>query len=74
MEIFATMEPADDFEVTDALVDEAVAACHVDLRATVRALLVGQTVIDHRLTALRSKVSAGCLRLPKAMTGAVEWD
>lgn len=74
MGIAAKMEPADDFEVTEALVDEAVAACQGDLRATVRALLVGQTVMDHRLIALRRKVSAGYLRLPKATTGTAEGD
>lgn len=34
--------PADEFEVSEAQVDQAVAACGGDLRATVRALIVGQ--------------------------------
>lgn len=42
MEIAAKSLPADELEVSEAQVDQAVAACGGDLRATVRALIVGQ--------------------------------
>lgn len=57
-------------EVSEALIDEAVAACNGDLRATVRALIVGQMQMQERL---RRSVSAGYVRrLPFARLDAVQ--
>lgn len=57
---------AGDIEVTEAQVDEAVAACDGDARAAVRALLVGQA-------RLREQISAGYeRRLPLARLDAVQ--
>ncbi|WP_428031467.1 hypothetical protein [Ancylobacter sp.] len=70
MEIAAKTLPAVEFAVSDAEVDRAVAACEGDLRATVRALLVGQVYMQ---AAMQKKVSAGYVRrLPFARLDAVQ--
>ena len=70
MEIATKNLPAGDFEVSEAQVDQAVAACGGDLRATVRALIVGQVYLKETI---RKKVSAGYeRRLPFARLGAVQ--
>lgn len=70
MQIATKNLPADDFEVSDAQVDEAVAACDGDLRATVRALLVGQVYLQ---ATIRTKVSAGYeRRLPFVRLDALQ--
>lgn len=57
-----------DFEVSEAQVGAAVAACDGDLRATVRALIVGQVYLHETM---RKKVSAGYeRRLPFARLDA----
>lgn len=63
-------QPTEEPEVSETLVDEAVAACNGDLRATVRALLVGQMHMQERL---RRSVSAGYVRrLPFARLDAIQ--
>lgn len=67
MERAAVKAPDDKAEmgetlVSEALVDEAVALCRGDLRATVRALLAGQISMERRLQAIHSHVSAGYVR------------
>lgn len=58
----------DCFDVSEAQVDAAVAACNGDLRATVRALIVGQVYLQDTM---RKKVSAGYeRRLPFARLDA----
>lgn len=59
-----------DFEVSEAQIDAAVAACDGDLRATVRALIVGQVYLQETI---RKKVSAGYeRRLPLARLDAIQ--
>lgn len=52
---------ANPFDVTETEVDDAIAACDGDLRATVRALLVGQAFMEHENSRM---TSAGYRRLP----------
>lgn len=60
----------EDFAVSEAQVDAAVAACNGDLRATVRALIVGQVYLQETI---RKKVSAGYeRRLPLARLDAIQ--
>ena len=70
MEITAKNLPAEEYDVTEAQVDQAVAACDGDLRATVRALIVGQVYLQ---ATIRKRVSAGYeRRLPFARLDAVQ--
>ena len=50
------------FDVSDADIDEALAACDGDPRATIRALLVGQAYLEHEMSRLMVLVSAGFRR------------
>lgn len=50
------------FDVSDADIDEALAACEGDPRATIRALLVGQAYLEHEMSRLMVLVSAGFRR------------
>lgn len=50
------------FDVSDAEIDEALAACDGDPRATIRALLVGQAYLEHEMSRLMVLVSAGFRR------------
>ena len=50
------------FDVSDAEIDEALAACDGDPRATIRALLVGQAYLEHEMSRLRVEVSSGFRR------------
>lgn len=70
MESVTRSQSDDNFEVIEAQVDAAVAACDGDLRATVRALIVGQVYLQETI---RKKVSAGYeRRLPFARLDAVQ--
>jgi hypothetical protein len=48
--------PADDGEL-EAAVDEAIAACDGDLRATIRALIVANNFLESEVTELMKAVS-----------------
>lgn len=50
------------FDVSDAEIDEALAACEGDPRATIRALLVGQAYLEHEISRLRVEASSGFRR------------
>lgn len=70
MEIATKDLPAEDFAVSETQIDQAVAACGGDLRATVRALIVGQVYLQETI---RKRVSAGYeRRLPFARLDAVQ--
>lgn len=47
------------FDVSEQEVDEALAACDGDPRATIRALLVGQAFPEHQMSRLQADTSAG---------------
>lgn len=47
------------FDVSDAEIDEALAACEGDQRATIRALLVGQAYLEHEMFRLQADASSG---------------
>nr|WP_024278651.1 hypothetical protein [Xanthobacter sp. 126] len=57
------------FDVSDAEIDEALAACDGDPRATIRALLVGQAYLEHEMSRLRVEVSSG-FRRGRAVPGS----
>lgn len=50
------------FDVSDAEIEEALAACDGDPRATIRALLVGQAYLEHEMSRLMVLVSSGFRR------------
>lgn len=50
------------FDVSDAEIDQALAACDGDPRATIRALLVGQAYLEHQMSRLKADASAGFRR------------
>lgn len=50
------------FDVSEAEIDQALAACEGDPRATIRALLVGQAYLEHEMSRLRADTSAGFRR------------
>lgn len=54
------------FDVSEQEVDEALAACDGDARATVRALLVGQAFLEHEISRLQADASAGFRRRRRA--------
>lgn len=56
--------PADEdpFAVLEAEVDQAIAACDGDLRATVRALLIGQAYLEAQIEVARREASHGFVR------------
>ncbi len=43
------------FDVSEAEIDEALAACDGDPRATIRALLVGQAYLEHEMSRVASR-------------------
>lgn len=51
------------FDVSDAEIDQALAACEGDPRATIRALLVGQAYLEHQMSRLKADASAGFRRI-----------
>lgn len=57
-------EPAErsPFDVSEAEVDDALAACDGDPRATIRALLIGQAFMEHQMSRLQADASAGFRR------------
>lgn len=70
MEIAAKTVSADEYDISEAQVDQAVAACDGDLRATVRALIVGQVYLQ---ATIQKQVSVGYVRrLPFARLDAVQ--
>lgn len=50
------------FDVSEQEVDQALAACDGDPRATIRALLVGQAYLEHQMSRLKADISAGFQR------------
>ena len=52
------------FDVSEAEIDQALAACQGDSRATIRALLVGQAFLEHQMSRLNAEASAGFRRRP----------
>lgn len=50
------------FDVSDAEIDQALAACGDDPRATIRALLVGQAYLEKRLSQVQADASVGYRR------------
>ncbi|ADH87379.1 conserved hypothetical protein [Ancylobacter novellus DSM 506] len=55
-------DPTDLIEITDADVDEAIAVCSGDMRATIRALLIANTFTEQMLELARREASPGFLR------------
>lgn len=53
------------FDVSDAEIDQALAACEGDPRSTIRALLVGQAFLEHEMSKLKADASAGFRRRRK---------
>lgn len=62
-------EPAerDPFDVSDAEIDEALAACDGDARATIRALLVGQAYLEQEMSRIQADASSGFRRRRHAL-------
>ena len=60
--------PADQslFDVSEAEVDGALAACDGDPRATIRGLLVGQAYLEHQMSRVVADISAGFQRRHRA--------
>ncbi|MDF2619284.1 MAG: hypothetical protein K0S00_1943 [Xanthobacteraceae bacterium] len=56
------VEPTDLIEITEADVDEAIAVCSGDMRATIKALLVANTFTEQMLELARREASPGFLR------------
>ena len=50
------------FDVSDREIDEALAACKGDVRATIRALLIGQAWLEGELSRARAYASLGYTR------------
>ncbi|MGA0563654.1 hypothetical protein ACO2RV_14515 [Ancylobacter sp. VNQ12] len=50
------------FAVSDADIDEAIEACDGDMRATIRALLIGQQYLEIALEMARQEASWGYAR------------
>lgn len=55
------------FDVSDAEIDEALAACDGDARATIRALLIGQAYLEHEMSRLQANGSSGFRRRRHAL-------
>ena len=53
------------FDISEAEVDQALAACEGDPRSTIRALLVGQAFLEHEMSKLKADASAGFRRRRK---------
>ncbi|MFG1378893.1 hypothetical protein [Xanthobacter autotrophicus] len=51
------------FDVSEAEIDQSLAACDGDPRATIRALLVGQAYLEHQMSRLKADASAGFRRI-----------
>lgn len=49
-------------KVTDADIDEAIEACDGDMRATIKALLIGQQYLEVALEMARQEASWGYVR------------
>lgn len=49
-------------QVTDADIDDAIAACDGDMRATIKALLIGQQYLEVALEMAREEASWGYVR------------
>ncbi|MFG1402010.1 hypothetical protein [Xanthobacter sediminis] len=50
------------FDVSEAEIDAALAACDNDTRATIHALLVGQAYLERQISQVRADASAGYRR------------
>lgn len=50
------------FDVSEEEIDASIAACGGDLRATIRALLIGQAYLEHEMSRREVAVSSGFLR------------
>ncbi len=50
------------FDVSEGEIDEALAACKGDARATIRALLIGQAWLEGELSRARADASLGYTR------------
>ncbi|MBP2147905.1 hypothetical protein [Xanthobacter flavus] len=55
------------FDVSDAEIDEALAACDGDARATIRALLVGQAYLEREMSQIKADASFGFRRRRHAL-------
>lgn len=55
------------FDVSEAEIEEALAACDGDPRATIRALLVGQAYLEHEMSRLQADASSGFRRRRHAL-------
>lgn len=55
------------FDVSDAEIDEALAACDGDPRATIRALLVGQAYLEREMSRIQADASSGFRRRRHAL-------
>jgi len=55
-------DEAQPLTVTDADIDEAIEACDGDLRATIKALLIGQQYLEIALEMARQEASWGYVR------------
>ncbi|WP_245454173.1 CUE domain-containing protein [Aquabacter cavernae] len=47
------------FDVSETDIDEALAACDGDARATIRALLIGQAYLEHEMSRRASRAGLG---------------
>ncbi|MEW6258141.1 MAG: hypothetical protein AB1592_19485 [Pseudomonadota bacterium] len=62
--------PTSPFDVSEADIDQVLAACDGDPRETIRALLVGQAYLEHEMS---RRTSAGyARRLPLARLSEVQ--
>ncbi|WP_374250352.1 hypothetical protein [Xanthobacter sp.] len=57
----------DPFDVSEAEIDEALAACEGDAPATIRALLVGQAYLEHEMSRIQADASSGFRRRRHAL-------
>lgn len=63
------------FAISDTDIDEAIEACDGDMRATIKALLIGQQYLEIALEMSRQEASWGYVRghpsrrIPKAVEG-----
>jgi hypothetical protein len=63
--------PADrtPFDISESEIDEALATCDGDARATIRALLIGQAYLEHEMSRLQAAASAGFRRRGRCTPG-----
>jgi hypothetical protein len=57
------------FDVSESEIDQALATCEGDHRATIRALLIGQAYLEHEMSRLQADASAGFRRRRRSTAG-----